>query len=176
MALYDTNKNLIAGSRKTNIYRCNSFAEYEALPAAEKAKYDYVATPEDINTYSYLTSSQSWISEWTEFNDTENYLSFYSFTVPYSGKYRLHSSLIYNIDNTDSATVSLRYLNYTTSQQIHRSQIAAYGNSRQSINMDCIVELNAGDVIYLQFLTESAQTIRWIQRDANHGDYWQYLG
>ena len=47
MALYDTNKNLIAGSRKTNIYRCNSFAEYEALPAAEKAKYDYVATPED---------------------------------------------------------------------------------------------------------------------------------
>lgn len=44
MALYDKNKNLIAGSRKTNIYRCNSFAEYEALPEAEKAKYDYVAT------------------------------------------------------------------------------------------------------------------------------------
>lgn len=49
MALYDTNKNLIAGSRKTNIYRCNSFAEYEALPAAEKAKYDYVATPDETS-------------------------------------------------------------------------------------------------------------------------------
>lgn len=48
MALYDTNKNLIAGSRKTNIYRCDSFDEYEALPEAEKAKYDYVATPDDI--------------------------------------------------------------------------------------------------------------------------------
>ena len=55
MALYDVSTTekkvspeLVAGSRKTNIYRCNSFAEYEALPAAEKAKYDYVATPDDI--------------------------------------------------------------------------------------------------------------------------------
>ena len=57
MALYDTNKNLIAGSRKTNIYRCNSFAEYEALPAAEKAKYDYVATPDELRTNLYTLIS-----------------------------------------------------------------------------------------------------------------------
>ena len=61
MALYDTNKNLIAGSRKTNIYRCNSFAEYEALPAAEKAKYDYVATP-DAPTINTATPTEQLVS------------------------------------------------------------------------------------------------------------------
>ena len=65
MALYDTNKNLVAGSRKTNIYRCDSFDEYEALPAAEKAKYDYVATPEgellivSANSSNYSIIGQS---------------------------------------------------------------------------------------------------------------------
>lgn len=57
MALYDTNKNLIAGSRKTNIYRCDSFAEYEALPDAEKAKYDYVATPDNAVKYFIISNS-----------------------------------------------------------------------------------------------------------------------
>ena len=59
MALYDTNKNLIAGSRKTNIYRCDSFAEYEALPDAEKAKYDYVATPEKLHNVVYQIISDT---------------------------------------------------------------------------------------------------------------------
>ena len=173
MALYDKNKNLIAGSRKTNIYRCNSFAEYEALPASEKAKYDYVATPEDINTYSCLACNQDWLGNWTTF-DTSHY-TFYSFTVPYTGKYKLHSSLIYNIDNTDSIHVNLRYYNNTTSEQIHKSQITASGDSRYDIAMDCIVELNAGDTIIFQFQTEISQSIRWIQFD-EFGDYWQYLG
>ena len=67
MALYDTNKNLIAGSRKTNIYRCDSFAEYEALPAAEKAKYDYVATPDEkyyqTGTVEIITTSGQTVYE-----------------------------------------------------------------------------------------------------------------
>ena len=73
MALYDTNKNLIAGSRKTNIYRCNSFAEYEALPEAEKAKYDYVATPDNAVKYFIISNSDANVGEPFYTNKTNSF-------------------------------------------------------------------------------------------------------
>ena len=73
MALYDTNKNLIAGSRKTNIYRCNSFAEYEALPASEKAKYDYVATPDDAVKCFIISNSDVNVGEPFYTNKTNSF-------------------------------------------------------------------------------------------------------
>lgn len=133
-----------------------------------------LATKSDLTNFSLLTSNRDWINTWTTFGTEYN--TFYAFTAPYSGKYRLHSSLIYNIENTDAINVNLRYYNETISTTIHLGQIASYGNSRYSINMDCIVELNAKDVVLLQFQSEYSQSIRWIQRDNNCGDYWQYLG
>ena len=147
---------------------------YGDIIPSDASASNQLVTKSDLTKYSYLTSSQSWIGEWNEFGT--DWISFYSFTVPYSGKYRLHSSLIYNINNTSAINVNLRYYNTTIPTTIHLGQISSYGNSRYSINMDCIVELNANDVVQLQFQSESVQSIRWLQRDNNRGDYWQYLG
>lgn len=156
------------------LYRCTVQHTASAWNSSHFTQMTVGGILGNLDKYSYLTCSQSWIGEWTEFGT--NWTPFYSFTAPYSGKYRLHSSLIYNINNTSAINVNLRYYNTSIPTTIHLGQIASYGNSRHGINMDCIVELNANDVVQLQFQSEDAQTIRWIQRDNNRGDYWQYLG
>ena len=156
------------------LYRCTVQHTASAWNSSHFTQVTVGGILGNLDKYSYLTCSQSWINEWTEFGT--NWTPFYSFTAPYSGKYRLHSSLIYNINNTSAINVNLRYYNTSIPTTIHLGQIASYGNSRYGINMDCIVELNANDVVQLQFQSEDTQTIRWIQRDNNRGDYWQYLG
>ncbi len=127
-----------------------------------------------LNTYACLTATATWVGSWTGF-EAGTYNTFYTFTVPYTGKYRLHSSMIYNIDNTSAANTGIRFYSPTTSTVLHYDQIAFGDSARKSIALDCITELSAGDLVYLQFTTDTSQSIRWLQFDA-YGDYWQYLG